>query len=211
MRRSRGVVLLGTVVLALVVVAVVGVKVIPAMRVARAEREAQNRAICVLAKICAAEIIFVGNSTPENATGGMGRYGLLAELTEQKASSDYLSKVLTDPDAVIAGYRFTVYLPDGPQHALGGARFLPQAVAAADQMERCRNCAIYAWPADPSSGRADLAMDLGGLIYAGHPGDGEATDGRPMWNAAYRTWGIPRPWTVIASMRTACPDDGGKD
>ncbi len=137
-----------------------------------------------------AQIQFQAGAYQDVDGDGIGEFGFIPELAGGRAvggdaaiTLSLLAPTFAEPDAVVSGYRFTVFLPDGADGALFD-QDEPLPAEGADQRETA--FVAYAWPEDESTGRRMFALDAQGMVYAAPWNDQD-----PEWNSLYAggTWG----------------------
>jgi hypothetical protein len=136
-----------------------------------------------------------GNSTK-------GEFGFFTDLSgtapfPANVSLELLPPTFQSINPQISGYRFIIYLPDGPQSAVTDPYPAPRHFSATGAALRQTDWVAYAYPADGDQGRRVFAIDQNGLIWAQlmKPPYPVAV---PTWNALYgdKGWGgtPDRPW-----------------
>jgi hypothetical protein len=133
-----------------------------------------------------AQVMFQAQAESDVDGDGVGEYGTFDEL---------LAKGLVGPHlrgGRANGYRYAIYLPDGPEGAITDAS--ARTAANADGQER--RYVIYAWPESfGDTGRRTFAITQEGMIYAKPTETGSDADAVPAWNAAFApgsTWDKPQ-------------------
>lgn len=153
-----------------------------------------------------AEVQFQGACRMDQDADAIGEYGLLSELAGRRATAQQQAGVvqlvpgpLATSD-VLAGYRFTVFLPDGRGGAIGepagdGQRpSIVDGVVVKDADAQEAAFVAYAWPAEAEAGTRMFAIDQSGQVRE-RIWDGQA----PAWNSLYGggTWADDPVWPVV--------------
>lgn len=188
---------------------------LPALAVARAlpgwleSRMADNEVAAMAALksvIFPAEVQFQGACHLDQDADAIGEYGLLSELAGRRAAGPQqagAAPLMPGPLAtsdVLAGYRFTVFLPDGRGGAIGepagdGPRpSIVDGVVVKDADAQEGAFVAYAWPLQAESGTRMFAIDQSGQVRE-RIWDGQA----PAWNSLYGggTWADDPVWPVV--------------
>jgi len=169
--------------------AVIAAIAIPNLLESRTTANESAAAATLKSGIFPAEIQFQAGGYTDVDQDNIGEYGFLPELAggrnvgpDASIKLSLLSPQFAEPDAEVNGYRFTIFLADGMDGAVGD-QAEPLPAEGTDQRER--SFIAYAWPVDDSTGHRMFALDVHGMIYAA-PWNGQD----PEWNSLYAggTW-----------------------
>ena len=144
--------------------------------------------------IVSSEIQFHDQHHIDETHTGIGEYAFLSVLSGlvpfEGQKFDLLDSNFRSAQPQESGYRFVVYLPDGP-HA-GVADPYPQARHFSSSAAALREqfFVAYAWPVDPNQGHRILAIDQNLNVYVRPMTE---LPSPPFWYALYGSadWGIP--------------------
>jgi hypothetical protein len=172
----------------------------------RLPREPSAAASALKNTILPAEVQCQAGGAIDDNRNGLGEYGFLSELSglaPVPASATapagatttlaFLAPAWRAPVPTVEGYRFAVYLPDGPDGALSDPYPLHARGDPGNAGLRESHWIAYAWPADHRF-RFAFAIDQSGTCRARFVPDWAHPDRPivpPAWNALYTPDAVP--------------------
>jgi hypothetical protein len=148
-----------------------------------------------------AQVLFQAGGSSTSGSPTPREFGFFNDLSgpsgAPSTSSAMLPPQFKSANPQINGYRFIIYLPDGPMSAVTDPSPAPRHFSASAATLRQTYWVAYAYPADGDQGRRIFAIDQSGLLWSQlmHPPISVAT---PTWNTLYgdQGWGSTptKPW-----------------